>query len=255
MVVAALTLAVGGAVLAYPSVAKANCGIAVDMNIVAYNISDNNSKVYEENYLNVDNWKKDYAAKYNELNELADDVDFLGAYVEEEFEIDWDSLVYIKDIQSKIDELVPVKSAAQERKIEAERIAAERAAAERAVREAQVAIYTTTDYSSSVPNDGGGSSYSGSSGGKLTAQGGVNYYNNQKETYYNLDMSGVISNAQSQGIEGNYWIRDDGVKMYGDYVIVAAQMDKGTIISTSLGTGIVLDYCPAGTIDVAVAWD
>lgn len=254
MVVAALTLAVGGAILAYPSVAKADCGIAVDTNIVAYNISDNNSEVYEENYLSVDNWKRDYTNKYNELNELADDIDSLGAYVEEEFEVDWDSFVYIKDVQSKIDELVSIKTAAQERKAEAERIAAERAAAERAAREAQVATYTATNYSNSVPNDGGGSSYSGSSGGKLTAQGGVNYYNNQKETYYNLDMSGVISNAQAQGIEGDYWVRNDGVKMYGDYVIVASQHDKGTVIDTSLGQGIVLDYCPSNSVDIATNW-
>lgn len=249
-----MTFAVGGAVFAYSPVAKADCGFAADTNIVAYNISDNNSKVYEENYLSVDNWKRDYAEKSNELNELADDVDSLGAYVEEEFEIDWDSLVYIKDVQAKIDELASIKSAAQERKAEAERIAAERAAAERASREAQIATYTTTDYSNSMSNDSGGSSYSGSSGSKLTPQGGVNYYNNQKETYYNLDMSGVIANAQSQGIEGNYWVRGDGVKMYGDYVIVAAQAPKNTIIETSVGTGIVLDYCPAGTIDVATNW-
>lgn len=254
MVAAALTLAVGGAIFAYPSVAKADCGIAADTNIVAYNISNNHRQVYEENYLSVDTWKKDYAAKYNELNELADDVDSLEAYVEEEFEIDWDSLVYIKDVQSKIDELVSIKNAAQERKVEAERIAAERAAAERAAREAQVATYTATNYSGSVPNDGGGSSYSGSSGGKLTAQGGINYYNNQKETYYNLDMSGVISNAQSQGIEGNYWVRDDGVKMYGDYVIVASQLPKNTIIETSLGPGLVLDYCPSNSVDIATNW-
>lgn len=250
-----MTFAVGGAVFAYSPVAKADCGFAADTNIVAYNISDNNSKVYEENYLSVDNWKRDYAEKSNELNELADDVDSLGAYVEEEFEIDWDSLVYIKDVQAKIDELASIKSTAQERKAEAERIAAERAAAERASREAQIATYTTTDYSNSMSNDSGGSSYSGSSGSKLTPQGGVNYYNNQKETYYNLDMSGVIANAQSQGIKGDYWVRDDGVKMYGDYVIVAAQAPKNTIIETSLGTGIVLDYCPSNSVDIAVAWD
>ena len=239
-----MTLAVGGAILAYPSTVKADCGIKTPANIMAYNISGENAKVYQENYLDADNWDVDYAAKHNELDELVADINSLGAYVEEEFEIDWDSLVYIKDVQEKIDELVSIKGAAQERKVEAER----------AAREAQVATYTATNYSNSVSNDSGGSSYSSSSGGKLTAQGGVNYYNNQKETYYNLDMSGVISNAQSQGIEGDYWVRDDGVKMYGDYVIVAAQMDKGSIISTSLGTGIVLDYCPAGTVDIATNW-
>ena len=89
----------------------------------------------------------------------------------------------------------------------------------------------------------------------LTPSGGVNSFNGNTETYYNLDMSGVIANAQNMGIQGDYWVRDDGVKMYGDYVIVASQHDKGTIIDTSLGTGIVLDYCPAGTVDIATAWN
>lgn len=93
-----------------------------------------------------------------------------------------------------------------------------------------------------------------SSGGVLTPSSGVNMFNGRKETYYNLDMSGVVANAKNMGIEGDYWVRSDGVKMYGNYVIVAAQMDKGTIIETSLGTGIVLDWCQAGTIDLATSW-
>lgn len=93
-----------------------------------------------------------------------------------------------------------------------------------------------------------------SGGGVLTPSSGVNWFNGRKETYYNLNMSGVIANAKNMGIQGDYWVRGDGVKMYGNYVIVAAQMGKGTIIETSLGAGIVLDYCPAGTIDLAVSW-
>lgn len=93
-----------------------------------------------------------------------------------------------------------------------------------------------------------------SGGGVLTPSSGVNWFNGRKETYYNLNMSGVVANAKNMGIEGDYWVRGDGVKMYGGYVIVAAQMDKGTIIDTSLGAGIVLDWCPAGTIDIAVSW-
>lgn len=93
-----------------------------------------------------------------------------------------------------------------------------------------------------------------SGGGVLTPSSGVCWFNGRKETYYNLDMSGVVANAKNMGIEGDYWMRGDGVKMYGNYVIVAAQMDKGTIIETSLGTGIVLDWCPAGTIDLATSW-
>ena len=98
--------------------------------------------------------------------------------------------------------------------------------------------------------------------GVLTASNGVNYYGNQKETYYNLNMDGVISIAQSQGIEGEYWVRDDGCKMYGDYIIVAANLDthpRGSLVETSLGTGIVLDTggfaaSDPNQVDIATEW-
>lgn len=116
--------------------------------------------------------------------------------------------------------------------------------------EQPTSTYTQT-YSTPTQNYNYNTNYSS---GVLTPSGGVNSFNGNTETYYNLDMSGVIANAQNMGIQGEYWVRDDGVKMYGDYVIVASQHDKGSIIETSLGTGIVLDYCPAGTVDVATAW-
>ena len=98
--------------------------------------------------------------------------------------------------------------------------------------------------------------------GVLTASKGVNYYGNQKETYYNLPMEGVISIAKSQGIEGEYWVRDDGCKMYGNYIIVAANLDvypRGSLVETSLGTGIVLDTGGFATsnpnqVDIATDW-
>lgn len=96
----------------------------------------------------------------------------------------------------------------------------------------------------------------------LTPSGGVYYGPTGKETYYNLDMNGVVSNAQAQGIQGEYWIREDGVKMYGDYVIVAANLDthpRGSTVETSLGTGIVLDTggfaaSDPNQVDIAVDW-
>lgn len=97
------------------------------------------------------------------------------------------------------------------------------------------------------PSGGGGNEV-------LTPSKGTVWFNGHKETYYNLDMSGVIANAHAMGLQGGYWVRGDGVKMFGNYVIVAAQLAKGTIVETSLGTGIVLDYCPAGTYDLAVTW-
>lgn len=83
-----------------------------------------------------------------------------------------------------------------------------------------------------------------------------------KETYYNLNMSGVISLMQDAGYNYEYWVRDDGVKMYGDYVMCAANLDirpRGTIIETSLGLGMV---CDTGIfaeyniyqVDIAVTW-
>lgn len=98
--------------------------------------------------------------------------------------------------------------------------------------------------------------------GVLTASNGVNYYGNQKETYYNLPMEGVISIAKSQGIEGEYWVREDGCKMYGDYIIVAANLDihpRGSLVETSLGTGIVLDtggfaVSDPNQVDIATEW-
>ena len=96
----------------------------------------------------------------------------------------------------------------------------------------------------------------------LTASSGVNYYGDQKETYYNLNMNGVVNNAQANGIEGDYWIREDGVKMYGDYVIIAANQDVysyGSTVETSLGTGIVLDTGGFASenptqVDIATDW-
>jgi len=68
-----------------------------------------------------------------------------------------------------------------------------------------------------------------------------------KETYYDLPMSGVIAIMEDLGYVGDewyFWIREDGVKMYGKYIMCAANLDirpKGTIIETSLGTAIVCD--------------
>lgn len=96
----------------------------------------------------------------------------------------------------------------------------------------------------------------------LTASSGVNYYGEQKETYYNLNMSRVVSNAQGNGLEGEYWVRDDGCKMFGDYVIVAANQEVhpyGSTVETSMGTGIVLDTGGFASgnptqVDIATDW-
>lgn len=101
-------------------------------------------------------------------------------------------------------------------------------------------------------------------GDHLTKSGGVYYGPSGKETYYNLNMNGVVSNAQNMGIEGEYWVREDGCKMYGDYIICAADLNvhpRGSLVESSLGTCIVLDtggFTTNGSgvaLDIAVDWE
>ncbi|MGN1398853.1 MAG: hypothetical protein ACI4WG_02500 [Erysipelotrichaceae bacterium] len=83
-----------------------------------------------------------------------------------------------------------------------------------------------------------------------------------KETYYNLDMSGVLAIMRRMGNNDIYWIRDDGVKMLGDYVMVAANLHlrpRGSLVECSLGMGIVCDtggfaVSNPTQLDIAVNW-
>ena len=82
------------------------------------------------------------------------------------------------------------------------------------------------------------------------------------ETYYNLKMDRCIYYMNLLGYNYEVWVRDDGVKMFGDYIMVAANLDirpKGSLVETSLGTGIVVDTgefvnWDSTGIDIAVTW-
>lgn len=99
-------------------------------------------------------------------------------------------------------------------------------------------------------------------GSVLTASSGVNYYGSQRETYYNLDMSGCVNIMRSMGNTDEYWVREDGVKMLGSYVMCAANLNvhpRGSLVETSLGTAIVVDTggfadSDPYQIDIAVTW-
>ncbi len=102
-------------------------------------------------------------------------------------------------------------------------------------------------------------------GDVLSAWAGTVYGPSGKETYYNLDMSGVVSIMRGLGYDEYsypYWIRYDGCKMLGDYIIIAADLSirpRGTILPTSLGWGIVCDtggfiYSNQYQIDIATTW-
>ena len=99
---------------------------------------------------------------------------------------------------------------------------------------------------------------------QLTAHGGVCYNDyDYKETYYNLPMERVVSIMREKGYSEKdypYWIREDGIKMFGGFVMVAADLNqhpKGDIVNTSLGLGIVVDTGSAikgNKIDIATSW-
>lgn len=104
--------------------------------------------------------------------------------------------------------------------------------------------------------------YTYSSSSTLNKRDGVFYGPSGKESYYNLPMEGVVSRMRVLGYTDRYWIRKDGVKMFGDRVMVAADLHirpKGTILTTSLGEAIVCDTGvfarqDSTALDVAVAW-
>lgn len=99
-------------------------------------------------------------------------------------------------------------------------------------------------------------------GSVLTKSKGVNMGPSGKETYYNLPMAGVVSIMRSMGNHDDYWVREDGVKMLGSHVMVAANLSvhpRGSLVETSLGMGIVCDTggFVAGNpnqLDIAVNW-
>lgn len=99
-------------------------------------------------------------------------------------------------------------------------------------------------------------------GPKLTKSKGVNYGPIGKETYYNLPMGGVVRTMRNLGYsesEYPYWVRSDGCKMLGDYIIVAANLNhfpRGTILECSLGWAICADTGHLGWnhLDLATDW-
>lgn len=101
--------------------------------------------------------------------------------------------------------------------------------------------------------------------GQITKERGGCMGPSGRETYYNLKMDLCVQYMRELGfdeLDYPYWIRDDGAKMLGLYVMCAANWKirpKGTIIPTSLGDAIVVDTgafvadYPNG-VDLAVDW-
>ena len=100
------------------------------------------------------------------------------------------------------------------------------------------------------------------SGPVLSRSKGSVYGPSGKETYYNLNMSGCVRNMNRRGYYYEVWVRNDGCKMFGDYIMCAANLGVhpfGSLVECSLGTCIVVDTggFAAGNpnqLDIAVTW-
>ena len=96
----------------------------------------------------------------------------------------------------------------------------------------------------------------------LSRSKGAVYGPSGKETYYNLNMSGCVRNMNRRGYYYDVWVRNDGCKMFGDYIMCAANLSVhpfGSLVECSLGTCIVVDTggFAAGNpnqLDIAVTW-
>ena len=99
----------------------------------------------------------------------------------------------------------------------------------------------------------------------ITPQSGVADGPSGYETYYNLPMGGVVNIMRGLGYDEEsypYWEREDGCKMLGDYIMVAANLNVrpyGTILPCSRGMAIVCDtgdfaYGNPEQLDIAVNW-
>jgi uncharacterized protein YgiM (DUF1202 family) len=103
---------------------------------------------------------------------------------------------------------------------------------------------------------------SGWTGPVLTKRAGTVQGPSGKETYYNLNMSGVVRIMRSMGNTDAYWVREDGVKMLGNYIMCAANLNvhpRGSLVESSLGTCIVCDTgsfaaSNPNQLDIAVTW-
>ena len=86
----------------------------------------------------------------------------------------------------------------------------------------------------------------------LTPEGGVNYYNGRKETWYSQRvLPGGGLDIPGRHVDEAGLIRDED----GYICVAASDLEYGTVVETSLGTGKVYDTgCAPGTTDIYTDW-
>lgn len=95
------------------------------------------------------------------------------------------------------------------------------------------------DYGAYRPTDG------------LTREGGVNYHDGRRESYYSSTVL-YHKDTDDWNLDEDGFYRDDE----GYYVVAASDMEQGTVFEGSMGECKVYDTgCPAGTTDYYVKVD
>lgn len=254
---------IGASIMVAVPAGTASAQRATNTTMKAYNLSTEGNENWHDGYADGDEW---YHKKSDIIAHIAQVIEDSKQYQEYISADNWAKLEnfdaskikYIQDAENKLAEVQQIHdsaaSAKQAADEEAKRKKAEQEKAAQEQKQKQESTAQVTEKANAQNNYYADNDWFG---GKLTRSGGVFYRSDGiKETFYNLSMNNIIANAKAMGIAGDYAVRADGVKTYGGYVIVAVGgVAKGTIVSTSLGTGIVLDSCPTpGVYDIAVTW-
>ena len=181
----------------------------------AYNISQEGCEHFQEGYLSQELWYQEKIQVISGIEFLLDRADNFAEYIDEDYSIDIDSIVYISEAQEISDWLQEI------------------------VEEGEVAKYNAT-VSNTGSNGSGmsnGDGYSSSSGG-LTQSSGVYNYDGRRETYYSSRVLYHYRTPEwTADSEGFY--RDAS----GYYVVAAGDMPQGTVFQGSKGLCKVYDYC------------
>jgi hypothetical protein len=169
------------------------------------------------------------------------DITFQSNTINDHILTEGDKIIYEEAMAKKEEELCLAKEKKdeEERLAEEQRLEEERLAAE---------LIQTELYSSQNYYDTDQIYYSNDEG--LTKDGGVNYYNGSRETWYS-------SNELYHYRTPEWSVGSDGVYRDGEGYIVVARSDmaQGSIIDTSLGVGKVYDCgCAVGTTDIYTNW-
>lgn len=79
----------------------------------------------------------------------------------------------------------------------------------------------------------------------LTREGGVNYHDGRRETWYSSNVLYHKDTADWEVDDEGFYRTEEGY-----YVVAASDMEQGTVLETSKGEAMVLDSgCAAGTTD------